>query len=61
MPDMSIEYIVHICSVCLPLYSFQIFFESHINIYENETPKTKRTMYFVTISADICMELNLDR
>lgn len=36
-------------------------FESHINIYENETPKMKRTMYFATISADICMELNLDR
>ena len=36
-------------------------FESHINIYENETPKTKRTMYFATISADMCMELNLDR
>lgn len=35
-------------------------FESHINIYENETPNRKRTKYFTNISTDICMELNLD-
>lgn len=52
------------CPYLLNMFTILLFsnlFESHINIYENETPKTKRTMYFTTISADKFMELNIDR